>query len=599
VHPELTFWALLGLGLVELALSALAARRRRIAFIVLATLGSARLVAAFPFRYSGSHLSVLWLIAAETFLFAGIFTREIVFRRIGMLTVAIVSAQMIFGTGASFLELRLSSTVSAPPDYATAVLFVLGAFLCYLNAHWVRVRWADLFRQDFDSELMGSLTYVGGLLLLLGLWFAIPDMWTAAVWAALALLLGIAARRFAQFALAIQGNIIAVAAIGRLITLNLFSTEQWRGISLRLITVGVTALLLYAAAPFARSAEDENEDSWSTLTAAYTWAASLLLASLVWYEVNPINVAVVWMLLGLVLLEIGVSLRAGFLRWQGYVALAASFVQMLFVNMDALEVPGQISVRITRVVPLALAYYYAHWRLRRAGSDANSAKAGSVFAYMGTIALSALLAVELQDSWVAAGWAALALVAMGAAYGLKRRIYLHQSLLLALAVAMRMTAYNFFQSSAVSSAHQDNRLSCGTAIALLFAALPFAFELRRQGNREGDRFALERRPEQVFFFVPFALLTILVAVESTRGQLTLSWGVEGVLIFLFAVWVGERSFRLSGLGLLLACAAKIFLIDVWGLDPQSKYITLIALGAALVLVSYLYTRYREKFREYL
>jgi uncharacterized membrane protein len=63
--------------------------------------------------------------------------------------------------------------------------------------------------------------------------------------------------------------------------------------------------------------------------------------------------------------------------------------------------------------------------------------------------------------------------------------------------------------------------------------------------------------------------------------------------------VGERSFRLSGLGLLLACAAKIFLIDVWGLDLQSKIITLVALGTALVLVSYLYTRYKEKFRQYL
>jgi uncharacterized membrane protein len=63
--------------------------------------------------------------------------------------------------------------------------------------------------------------------------------------------------------------------------------------------------------------------------------------------------------------------------------------------------------------------------------------------------------------------------------------------------------------------------------------------------------------------------------------------------------VGERSFRLSGLGLLLLCAAKIFLIDVWGLDPQAKYITLIVLGGALVLVSFLYTRYKEKIRRYL
>ena len=126
-----------------------------------------------------------------------------------------------------------------------------------------------------------------------------------------------------------------------------------------------------------------------------------------------------------------------------------------------------------------------------------------------------------------------------------------------------------------------------------------AFALRRSIAKVPGSSALDSRPEQVFFFVPFGLLTALIALESTRGQLTVNWGIEGVVAFLFAVWVGERSFRLAGLGLLLTCAAKIFLIDVWGLDPQSKYITLIALGAALVLVSYLYTRYKEKFRQYL
>jgi hypothetical protein len=520
-----------------------------------------------------------------------------------MLTLAIVSAQMVFVTGAPLLELRLSGNADAMPDYATAVLFVVGAFLCYLNSHWVRTRWPDLFGQDFDSSILSSFTYVGGLLALLAAWFAFPGMSTAVAWATLALLLGVAGKEFAQAALAVQGNLIAVAAIVRLITLNLFSVEQWHGVSLRLITVGITALLLYAAAPFARSADEgkDKDGPWSAFTAAYTWAASILLGLLVWYEVTPLNVAVIWMVLGLVLLEIGLSLNAGFLRWQSYTALVASFLQMLVVNLEAADLPGQISPRISRVLPLAIAYYYADWRLRRAGpANSKLQQAGTLFTYLGTITLAALLDFELQAPWVAAGWAALALIAIAAAYGVKRRDYLHQSFLLAVAVAVRTMAYNFFQLNVVgTSVLQSKRVYAGTAIALLFAALPFAFALRRSTSRDADTFPLDIRPEQVFFFIPFVLLTMLVALDSTRGQLTVNWGIEGLVVFLFAVWVGERSFRLAGLGLLLMCAAKIFLIDVWGLDPQSKYITLIALGAALVLVSYLYTRYKEKFRQYL
>jgi hypothetical protein len=601
VHPEWTFRTLLALGAVELALSALAARRRRVAFVVLSTLGSALLVAAVPFRYSGSDLSMLWLVAAEVFLLAGVFTREIVFRRIGMLTLALVSAQMVFDTGAPLLQMRLTSAADIAPAYATAVLFAMAAALCYLNSHWVRMRWPALFRPEFDSALLASMTYVGGLLALLAAWFAFPGMWTAVVWAALALLLDVAGKEFSQTPLAVQGNLIAVAAIVRLITLNLYSAEQWHGISLRLVTVSTTALLLYAAAPFARAADEAEEGPRSWFTALYTWSASILLGLLVWYEVSALNVAVVWMLLGVVLIEIALQLNAGFLRWQGYMALTASFFRMFLVNLEASGIAGQVSPRISKVLPLAAAYYYTDWRLRQTGSkNAELQQAGTFFTYLGTAALAALLYYELQDPWVAAGWASLALISIAAAYLLKRRDYLHHSFLLALAVALRTIAYNFFQPKAQGDSFwQSQQYYAGVAIAILFAALPFAFAVRRRMSRVANTLSLDSRPEQAFFFIPFSLLTILIALESTRGQLTVTWGIEGVAVFLFAILVGERSFRLAGLGLLLVCAAKIFLIDVWGLDPQSKYITLIALGAALVLVSYLYTRYKEKFRQYL
>src|SRR5258708_28481929 len=111
------------------------------------------------------------------------------------------------------------------------------------------------------------------------------------------------------------------------------------------------------------------------------------------------------------------------------------------------------------------------------------------------------------------------------AYGLPRRDYLHQSYLLAAAVALRLLAFNFFQLSVVGAPiATSGRLYAGTAIALLFAALPFGFALRRSISKSADRSSLDSRPEQVFFFIPFALLTILILLDSTRGQLTVNWG---------------------------------------------------------------------------
>jgi uncharacterized membrane protein len=108
-----------------------------------------------------------------------------------------------------------------------------------------------------------------------------------------------------------------------------------------------------------------------------------------------------------------------------------------------------------------------------------------------------------------------------------------------------------------------------------------------------------RRPEQFLFFTGVGLLTVLLALEMRHGMVTLAWGVEGVAVFVLALWLGERSFRLTGLGLLLLCVGKILLVDVWRLDPRDRYLTFIVLGTALLLVSFLYTRNREALRQYL
>jgi hypothetical protein len=44
---------------------------------------------------------------------------------------------------------------------------------------------------------------------------------------------------------------------------------------------------------------------------------------------------------------------------------------------------------------------------------------------------------------------------------------------------------------------------------------------------------------------------------------------------------------------------KIILRDAWGLAPRDRYITFIILGAALLLVSFLYSKYRETIRQFL
>jgi Zn-dependent protease with chaperone function len=109
---------------------------------------------------------------------------------------------------------------------------------------------------------------------------------------------------------------------------------------------------------------------------------------------------------------------------------------------------------------------------------------------------------------------------------------------------------------------------------------------------------LGARPDDTCFFATVTLVTAMLSVIPPHGLVTLAWGLEGLVVFLVALWAGERKYRLTGLGLLLLCVARIG-IDVWAISAQERWITLVVLGALLMLVSFLYSRYREMLRRYL
>lgn len=101
------------------------------------------------------------------------------------------------------------------------------------------------------------------------------------------------------------------------------------------------------------------------------------------------------------------------------------------------------------------------------------------------------------------------------------------------------------------------------------------------------------------FFAPILLLTLMLALKMRAGMVTVSWGLEALLIIVMAIAVDERSFRLTGFILLLLCVGKVIVIDFWVLGYRDKRITFIVLGAALIAVNFLYIKYSETIRKLL
>ena len=608
VHPEWAFWALLAVGALEAAFGqAPSTRRRRNAVIVLSTLGVVLLIAAFPFRYSGTRLSVLWLAEAEALLLIGVWTKEIVYRRLGMIASVLVAGQMIAYDAAAICGRRMDDA-DLRPDYALSVLFVVAAAVFYLNAHWLLPRWTDLFTTEFDRKVMQRLSYAATVMMLIAAWIAFPQAWTAVAWCALALALIVAARQLTASELGYQAAFLATIAVLRVFIINLAATETFHGITLRLITMAIVAVLLYGTSRWTRRGDQAGWSFDWIVAEGYTWAASFLLALLAWYELQPVGVADAWVVGALILLELGLSRKSVSSRLQSYAALLAAFLRIFFVNLNAGGLPGEVSPRFYTVVPILLAFFYSYWRLREAELNPSERRfrVSEIGCWLGTITIGSLMRFELEADWVAAGWAALAFALIAIAWRSGRKLFLYQALLVIAGVLFRTILHNFYERSYFPAPLWQSRwVTVGATTALLLASLPIAFQMRRKGepsDASGIVLLIQniaRRPEQPFFFVAVGLLTVLLGIEMRHGMVTLSWGLEGLAVFLLALWAGERSFRLTGLGLLLLCVGKILLDDVWRLNPRDRYLTFIVLGAALLFVSFLYTRNREAMRRYL
>ena len=190
---------------------------------------------------------------------------------------------------------------------------------------------------------------------------------------------------------------------------------------------------------------------------------------------------------------------------------------------------------------------------------------------------------------------------------LDRPIFLHQALLLTLTACTRGVMHNLFGASYFTGTDWVGRISVlGSAIVVLLACLPFAFRWRdrynsRPSNSRSWIAAIVHHPEQFMFFAPIVLLTLMLALKMRSGMVTVAWGVEALAIIVFAFTINERSFRLTGMLLLLTSLGKILLFDMWSgaWTWGDRAVTFFIVGIAAVSSSFLYTKYREKIRQFL
>ncbi len=464
----------------------------------------------------------------------------------------------------------------------------------------------------WEAVTLPLASCIGTALAAAAMWVALPTEWVAVGWLALVGVLGLAADWIASGALALQADVLAVAAI-----FGLFGWNVWHPDWHHRTPLMVAVALLYCGMRRKTTAGGRNY-----VPAAFSWAATLFLVFLTFDIFRDPWIAPVLVALCVALFETGRFARKGFLRWQGYALLGIGVTTYLAVDLPYATF-GMTSPPVARLFSLAgsnllevlILIAGGYWLLERTRNLDRSTRAEHVVGLLadaaGTFCLVVWFGVRFPfyvpggEGWIAAIWAAMATTLMALAWLMRRRTFLVQAVALALAAVLRGLIFDL-----IGETHggfwNGTIYHLAVAALILLAALPFAFKLRGREFWEGASIAMPEpfvsvlsRPEQWFFFASFGMMVVALAVKLSSGHITIAWSLLGLGTFLFALVVGERSFRLAGLGLLLISVAKILLMDVWALAQPDRYVTLIVLGSALLAVSFLYTRFSAKIRKFL
>ena len=204
---------------------------------------------------------------------------------------------------------------------------------------------------------------------------------------------------------------------------------------------------------------------------------------------------------------------------------------------------------------------------------------------------------------VAAVWSGIAMVYALAGLRLKLPQFLTLCSLAAIAAAVRAVFTNIVQPRYLVGREIDIAYLTFTIVSLYIVNLLYFSAPERLTQVPMAGLGMVRRflrsPRLVFSLMATGVLTTLLIARLSGVSLTIGLGIEGLLLFLAGFGIKERNWRLYGLFILLATLVKAFLVDLRQLSTLYYILSLIALGLALLFVSYMYTKHKDAIKKFI
>ncbi|MCB1175877.1 MAG: DUF2339 domain-containing protein [Leptospiraceae bacterium] len=281
-------------------------------------------------------------------------------------------------------------------------------------------------------------------------------------------------------------------------------------------------------------------------------------------------------------------------------------VQHLFIHLQSELLVGPLRLRLLIQVLAALVFTY--WALSGGKARPGSRLMNAVVPLFWELVLVMItigIALESSNFWLPVLWAllALGLFFISRSWPVLARMRLHATVYFWLSV---------IHTSVISSANATPSVFWADqqwlgGLAAIGAQLTYIVlsTIMRGGSEPANNWldrslagvwqTLQARHHS-FVFYPFYLAVALFLYWSFDSSiLTLLWMVEVFIVFSIGLYLGEEHFRYSSLAAMLICLVRLVFWDLQQSSMILRAIVFLGVGALMILMHLIYTRYQARF----
>ena len=81
--------------------------------------------------------------------------------------------------------------------------------------------------------------------------------------------------------------------------------------------------------------------------------------------------------------------------------------------------------------------------------------------------------------------------------------------------------------------------------------------------------------------------------QSDKLGLSILWGIYALLLIVLGIWKKRKYLRIGAIVLFTVTLLKLFLYDIVHMDTIAKTIVFVSLGILLLIISFLYNKYKQ------